>query len=443
MCTKHVECECLDCGTCAELASWWLNYNRITDDLIARSNVHICRASRDRKWGKKYSKKDSAVLDDSDPAPYLPEDFEDPIGKATRYGQKECLNQDGMCMARFLLNVRDATVVSQNGGHIFMKKLEPMINTFIPALTYLSRYNTDVSSLLSGTSIKAIISYITDYVTKPSLKTHQVYSSAYNIFSRNMETLCDNKGEGSKARSLIIKIVNALASKMEIGSLMACLYLLDNPDHYTGHTFVPFWWRSYVSHIQRYFHVGTGADGHTSELLTSVDDEATLDNKVVVGMEEGRYVGKSVVDNYAYRPDCYAHLSLLQWVQISNKRKRSKKHAEAFSLLVEADTGVGSGLLSPYNLKYNMFHKQHPLYLTHEVTCDEGKFDHVVPNFLGGSLPRRDQGDREYYCSTMLTLLKPWRCGLDLKSAEQNWNDAFVSHEFTQEDREFMNNLNL
>ena len=38
---------------------------------------------------------------------------------------------------------------------------------------------------------------------------------------------------------------------MEIGSPMASLYLLGNPDHYTSHSFVPFWWRSYVSEVHR------------------------------------------------------------------------------------------------------------------------------------------------------------------------------------------------
>ncbi|KAM6488798.1 hypothetical protein JOM56_015747, partial [Amanita muscaria] len=47
------------------------------------------------------------------------------------------------------------------------------------------------------------------------------------------------------------------------------------------------------------------------------------------------------------------------------------------------------------------FLKQHPQYKTHHVHCIEGN-DRIVPNFIGGSLPRQDQGDCEYYCSTML-----------------------------------------
>jgi hypothetical protein len=34
---------------------------------------------------------------------------------------------------------------------------------------------------------------------------------------------------------------------MEIGSSMASMYLLQNPNHYTSHIFIPFWWKSFVN----------------------------------------------------------------------------------------------------------------------------------------------------------------------------------------------------
>ncbi|PBK59623.1 hypothetical protein ARMSODRAFT_843060, partial [Armillaria solidipes] len=67
----------------------------------------------------------------------------------------------------------------------------------------------------------------------------------------------------------------------------------------------------------------------------------------------------------------------------------------------------------------------------------------LIPNFIGGTLPRRDSGDREYYCCVMLTLFKPWRSGADLKKPEENWHEAFSSYEFTDRQKQLMNNLNL
>jgi len=54
------------------------------------------------------------------------------------------------------------------------------------------------------------------------------------------------------------------------------------------------------------------------------------------------------------------------------------------------------------------FLENHPLHETHQINISKSK---LVPNFAGGSLPRCDRGDREYYCTTMLTLFKPWRHG--------------------------------
>ena len=43
----------------------------------------------------------------------------------------------------------------------------------------------------------------------------------------------------------------------------------------------------------------------------------------------------------------------------------------------------------------------------------------------------------------MLTIFKPWRSGLDLKTAEQSWEDAFYRHTFTATQLKLMNNFNL
>ncbi|KAF9540236.1 hypothetical protein CPC08DRAFT_650980 [Agrocybe pediades] len=119
------------CLACEDLDRWWQQFDETTDVLISRSN-------------------------------------------------KGCL-KNGVCMARFPRTVYEETLVSDTDGRIFPKQLEAMLNTVTPALTYLVRSNTDVSSLLSGTSVKSTISYVTDYVTKPALKTYQVFSSAYEV----------------------------------------------------------------------------------------------------------------------------------------------------------------------------------------------------------------------------------------------------------------------
>ncbi|PBK94416.1 hypothetical protein ARMGADRAFT_927711, partial [Armillaria gallica] len=54
-----------------------------------------------------------------------------------------------------------------------------------------------------------------------------------------------------KARKLIVKIVNVLGVKMEIGSPFICSYLLGMPDHYTNRKFAVCYWQSFVSHVRK------------------------------------------------------------------------------------------------------------------------------------------------------------------------------------------------
>jgi hypothetical protein len=89
------------------------------------------------------------------------------------------------------------------------------------------------------------------------------------------------------------------------------------------------------------------------------------------------------------------------------------------------------------------FLSDHDLFKTHSVLCDESKSMRVVPNFIGGAVPRADKGDREYYCATMMTLFKPWRSPTDLKDAESSWDQVFTEHTFNARELEIIAHFNL
>ncbi|KAK0435837.1 hypothetical protein EV421DRAFT_1716399, partial [Armillaria borealis] len=93
-------------------------------------------------------------------------------------------------------------------------------------------------------------------------------------------------------------------------------------------------------------------------------------------------------------------------------------------------------------LKKFTFLESHPLYDTHYISMRPDNERHV-PNFVGGLLPRHDIGDREYYCTTMLTLFKPWRCGSDLKASEDTWDQTFISFAFEPWQIKLMCHFNL
>ncbi|KAE9402464.1 hypothetical protein BT96DRAFT_754677, partial [Gymnopus androsaceus JB14] len=89
------------------------------------------------------------------------------------------------------------------------------------------------------------------------------------------------------------------------------------------------------------------------------------------------------------------------------------------------------------------FIEGHPFANTHVISLQRNH-EKIIPNFLGGPLPRPDKEYREFYCSTMLTLFRPWRSGKDLRSAtEETWHDALLNYNFNNDCIFYMKNINL
>ncbi|KDR64874.1 hypothetical protein GALMADRAFT_76455, partial [Galerina marginata CBS 339.88] len=159
---------CTDCSKCKELNEWWVKFEEETNDILARSNRHDCRT-----------------------------DIETKDGRSVRKG---CKNSKGECKARFPRDIVENTMVEPLTGALKLKKGESWMNTFTPALSYLIRANTDVTSLLSGTSVKAVVAYVTDYVTKPGLTTYSIFDTVRQIFSKNSELLGGSSSRQETAR---------------------------------------------------------------------------------------------------------------------------------------------------------------------------------------------------------------------------------------------------
>lgn len=391
------EDKCDECKACKSLSSWWGRFRDTVDALIYRSNVHTCSSTLNRDGTQKRNKEHKGCLD----------------------------NIWGKCKARFPRKLFAQTEVDPETGALNMKKSEPWINTFSAVLTYLFRCNTDVTSLRSGTAIKAIILYVTKYVTKPMLKTYVAFDAVRSIFGKSTIVLGGSLPRQEKARSLMTKIVNVLSAKSEMGSPMICMYLLQNPDHYTNYSFEPLHWTSYVREARKAW---------DSEESSETDP---CPEKVTILKVRGCVVGLSSVYDYIYRNPSLEHMSLYEWASRCKRVKRTVDPKDSVAL------GGGRSTRSQQTTSVVLpFLEDHPLSDTHATTCCPPLRNHI-PNLIGGTLPRRDQGDREYYCSTMLTLFKPWRTGRDLKTNENTWDQSFLEYNFSPTHLTIMNNMNL
>ncbi|KAH7907983.1 hypothetical protein BJ138DRAFT_1013625, partial [Hygrophoropsis aurantiaca] len=128
-------------------------------------------------------------------------------------------------------------------------------------------------------------------------------------------------------------------------------------------------------------------------------------------------------------------MCLYDWVRLSEKKRIPREKS------TENHDSLSQRGSSKYTTYYR-FTKEHPLHATHHVrvlTHGEGN----IPSFVGGSLPRHDRGDLEYYSSAMLALFAPWRSGRDLKGDNATWEEQFKAFTFSERHVEIMKFFNV
>lgn len=410
------------CDRCADFRSWTAHYFETVDHVLYRSNVHKCYVRRD-------------VLVEG--------------VKKMHVTGKGCLNKDGVCTARFPRDIFKDTVVDSE-GRLNLRKREPMINSVNKVMSYCFRCNTDCTCLMSGTAVKATVGYVADYIVKMGLKTYQIFSSIYDVFERHPDMWQDSKSDSDAARRLILKMANSLTSKIEIGGPMAAMYLLGNPDHYSSHSFVPFYWRPYVLYVENswveassyseqfaeavcpqmyaYFEGDTeGTDSVDVDLsdgtVGGTDEPEVEGDSVVVTRSRGKIFSRSSVDDYRLRPVELSSVCLFDWIQCSQR--------------VLVRKGVAC------RARHLQYAEGHPLRDTHRILYDTTRMLRVVPNAIGPYLPRVDGEDREYYCCVMMTIFVPWVSGLDLKPSNKAWSEAFEQTTFSTRHLALMSNMNI
>ncbi|KAJ3544805.1 hypothetical protein NMY22_g2652 [Coprinellus aureogranulatus] len=414
-CVNYTVCDCLDC---VELRKWEEHFTFTVDHVIYRSNIHGC-----------YSK----------------------IGVTSSNGEyvehvsgKGCINKDGICTARFPRKLIPVSCIDPD-GHINLKKLEQWINTINKTMAYCFGCNTDSSSLLSGTAVKATAGYVADYIVKMGLKTYEIFSAIYDVFEKQTDIWSESASDSQAARRLILKMANSLAGKIEIGGPMAAMYLLGNPDHYSSHSFVPLYWRSFVNYVSKEWantlaHLDespaeprqisnsyeldfdSDVEGDVPQCDSEEGDEE--DEDMVVLMRQGnRILSKCSVDDYRMRPTELSNVCLYDWIQCSVRKP------------IKGLKSIPTHLLE--------YEEPHPLRNTHRILYDVQRVKTVVPNLLGGYIPKKDGDDREFYCTTMLTLFAPWRTGLELRASNETWEAAYERHTFSPHHTKIIANINV
>src|ERR1700722_8524980 len=162
-------------------------------------------------------------------------------------------NGKGVRRCRFDMyteNRRTESTVNPETGEICRRCLDGLVNNFNATILEAIRCNMDIKFIGSGASAKAILYYITDYITKSQLKTHVAYA-ALELAIKKLEQYHPNESDQSlRAKQMLQKCAYALVSHQELSAQQVASYLMDFEDHFTSHTFRPLYWTSFERRIE-------------------------------------------------------------------------------------------------------------------------------------------------------------------------------------------------
>ena len=93
--------------------------------------------------------------------------------------------------------------------------------------------------------MKAILYYITDYITKSQSKAHVAYAALELAVNKLGEYNALDDDFTCCAKHLLQKCAYAMISHQELSAQQVCSYLMGFEDHFTSHKFRNIFWTSF------------------------------------------------------------------------------------------------------------------------------------------------------------------------------------------------------
>ncbi|THV00097.1 hypothetical protein K435DRAFT_619932, partial [Dendrothele bispora CBS 962.96] len=145
-------------------------------------------------------------------------------------------------------NTRTESVVDPETGEIALKYSNGLVNSYNDSILQALRCNMDIKFIGSGASAKAILYYITDYITKTQLKAHVAYAALETAIRKLESADVPNDDVSLRAKKVLQKCAFSMISQQELSAQQVCSYLMDLEDHFTSHSFRTLYW----SQVEKY-----------------------------------------------------------------------------------------------------------------------------------------------------------------------------------------------
>ena len=361
-------------------------------------------------------------------------------------------------------------------GELCFRCLDGLVNNFNKTILECIRCNMDIKFIGSGPAAKAIIYYITNYITKSQLKTHVAFA-ALELSVKKLGEFDPTEDELTvRAKRLLQKCAYAMISHQELSAQQVASYLMDYEDHFTSHKYHNLYWTSFESFINKqdpspecYQQQNTtllnddsnldndnidilDQDLHTTSDITNLDINESNETLAQDSFEEVRISAPSAnelvakssqVMDYQLRPSIFNNICVWDFITSFDKKRLIRKEKNK-NMQMNTDDDDCSDDDSTNNMNINRFLEGHLEHNSHHLVSRKSKKLVVVP--IGPSLPRRDHSETyAKYCRLMLILFKPWRNAADLRNQGETWLAAFENfkHLCSSNIITLMNNMQL
>lgn len=389
--------------------------------------------------------------------------------------------------------VRTVTTIDDETGSILLRRLHPRIANYNDLVVFCMKCNMDIKHIGSGEGAKALIYYITDYITKSSLPTYLGLAALMYAIKRTDDKFGHNEDWASSTHTsgALNIIINSMLSRQETSHQQVMSYLVGGGDHYTSHRFRVLHFGTFERRVVQYWSDHNGAlnrssitsddvqlprhtghahrtgleytarpNGSTSygeiatarETATRTSSSDAEDND---GQAGGDNDGQAGEDNDGQAGEVDENLILVMKdgsISATNQYLDYvfRPTSEPFnSMGLYEYVGVSekitmtaeeARLVARYPDSDRSHGRGRPAerrgefmqqHPQHNSHAVRKRVIWLVPVILGDRMPRRDRSDeeRESWARTVLSLFLPWRSPGELKQGEETWMDAYERQE--------------
>ncbi|TFK78279.1 hypothetical protein K466DRAFT_456490, partial [Polyporus arcularius HHB13444] len=145
---------------------------------------------------------------------------------------------DENCRMRIDGSTRRTTELDPETLSIQLRRLHPRIANYNDLVIFLLQANMDVKHIGSGEGAKALIYYITDYITKSSLPAHLGLAALmYAIQITDAKYGRVPEWTSREDTGALTVLVNSMLARNEVSEQEIMSHIIGGGDHYTSHKF--------------------------------------------------------------------------------------------------------------------------------------------------------------------------------------------------------------